>query len=201
MSIGQLTSDGKSFLQGSAEFGLAARQPLAGSVPLNPKYFGDSYDLVKRFFCSELRRMNFHVSIDPMLTGDWSGAVDQFYLLLGIESNSPHSLAVGRNALFVDPDTGISSKASSRHVTYEQLATQAGTYDLVFAFDQAFSRREKPAEGIRRKIALLNELGRSAMFYDSHARFLFLARQDAVLVELKKHCCELGVPQGRFVCQ
>ena len=33
---------------------------------MNAEFFGDSYDLVKRFFCQELKELGYKVWIDPM---------------------------------------------------------------------------------------------------------------------------------------
>ena len=43
----------------------AAVQPC----DMNPKFFGDSYDLVKRFLCAELHVVGYCVTVDPMFTG------------------------------------------------------------------------------------------------------------------------------------
>jgi hypothetical protein len=40
---------------------------------MNPKFFGDSYDLAKRFFCGALAALDYDVIIDPMFTGEWNG--------------------------------------------------------------------------------------------------------------------------------
>lgn len=40
---------------------------------MRPEFFGDSYDIVKRFFCETLRSLGDTVYIDPLFTGDWSG--------------------------------------------------------------------------------------------------------------------------------
>jgi len=39
---------------------------------VNTKYLGDSYDLVKRFFCRELKNLGYQVVADPMFTGSWT---------------------------------------------------------------------------------------------------------------------------------
>jgi hypothetical protein len=40
---------------------------------MRPEFLGDSYDIVKRFFCETLRSLGYTVYIDPRFTGDWSG--------------------------------------------------------------------------------------------------------------------------------
>ena len=49
---------------------------------MNPSFIGDSYDLVKRFFCFELRALGYKVVVDPMFTGEWKGRECDFFSLL-----------------------------------------------------------------------------------------------------------------------
>ena len=39
---------------------------------MNPAYLGDSYDVVKRFWCDVARSLGYAMYIDPMVTGDWT---------------------------------------------------------------------------------------------------------------------------------
>jgi hypothetical protein len=41
---------------------------------VNPNFFGDSFDIVKRFFCTELAALGYYVIAEPMFTGDRSVA-------------------------------------------------------------------------------------------------------------------------------
>ena len=50
---------------------------------MNPDFLGDSYDLVKRFFCHELTALGYVVVIDPMFTGTWNEREQDFYRLIG----------------------------------------------------------------------------------------------------------------------
>ena len=36
---------------------------------MNPKWFGDSFDIVKWFFIANIRETGYQVFVDPMLTG------------------------------------------------------------------------------------------------------------------------------------
>ena len=38
---------------------------------MNPKWFGDTYDIVKRFFAISLHDLDYQNYIDPMLTEEW----------------------------------------------------------------------------------------------------------------------------------
>ncbi len=46
---------------------------------MNPEWFGDSFDIVKRFFVENLNKIGYHVVVDPMFTGEWNGLEHKFY--------------------------------------------------------------------------------------------------------------------------
>jgi hypothetical protein len=62
---------------------------------MNPKYLGDSYDLVKRFFISELRNLGYDVVVDPMFTGAWGQDREMFHVLVGAPERSQGGLVSG----------------------------------------------------------------------------------------------------------
>jgi hypothetical protein len=165
---------------------------------MNPTYLGDSYDLVKRFFCRELTLLGYSVSADPMLTGAWGGKEADFYRLIGAQPIHGTTPVSSQTALFIDPDTGINSKGGKQHASFGQLTQEASRYDLVFAFDQSFSRQAKPEEVMREKLSALHSLGCYGMYYDSHARFLFVTKDRSVLHELQIHLLSLGLPESRL---
>jgi hypothetical protein len=165
---------------------------------MNPKHFGDSYDLVKRFFCRELESLGYFVAIDPMLTGSWDGTENEFYRLVGVKPEAKRQPNSARSALFLDPDTGIKESSGSQHVSFDRLTQEASKYEIVFAFDQSFSRQTKPETIMCEKLAALQARGCHAMYYNSHARFLFVARERAPLHELRTHLVSLGLPLSRL---
>jgi hypothetical protein len=166
---------------------------------MNPSYFGDSYDIVKRFFCAELNSLGYAVLAHPIFTGEWNGNHRAFLRFVGVSEfvQSPSSSA--RTALFFDPDTGVHQRASRKHVSLAQVADAAAHHALAFAFDQSFSRQHDSAHAMQRKLSSLRELGCCAMYYDSHARFLFVSRAAEVLAQLRGHLLSLGLPSSRFV--
>lgn len=166
---------------------------------MNPKYFGDSYDLVKRFFCGELSTLGYSVTVNPMLTGNWNGAEEEFYKLIGTSPSVTLKKDEGRTALFLDPDTGVHKKASKKHVSLQQLSQAASSHALVFTFDQSFSRQAKPRAAMDEKLTTMRENGCHGMYYDSHARFLFVATQAQPLHELREHLVFLGLPGSRLL--
>ncbi|MDO8373095.1 MAG: hypothetical protein Q7T39_14300 [Polaromonas sp.] len=165
---------------------------------MNPDYFGDSYDLVKRFFCNELSSLGYTVLIDPMFTGDWAGTEQQFFKLIGavpVSSDAPN----GRTALLVDPDTGVHGKAGGRHVSIGELATFAKSHEIVAAFDQSFSRQATYPAALYTKLSELRDLGVYGMYYNSHARFVFAAVSEEPIAALYAHLVQLGLPSSRLV--
>jgi hypothetical protein len=87
---------------------------------LNPQWFGDSFDIVKRFFVENLNALGYHVVVDPMLTGDWNGLEHDFYHFLKAYPLTDKSGS--KSALLLDPDTGIGIKKSKQHVTVKCIA-------------------------------------------------------------------------------
>ena len=163
---------------------------------MNPKYFGDSYDIVKRFFCAQLSELGYYLVIDPMLTGPWSDNEASFYQFIGADP----SRAEGPNtAIFFDPDTGVSHRATTQHLSLERLAQATQRHGLAFSFDQSFSRQHSPADVMQKKLIALHALGAFGMYYDSHARFLFAASSPEPLSRLKNHLAALGLPESRLL--
>jgi hypothetical protein len=166
---------------------------------MNPRYFGDSYDIVKRFFCAELATLGYAVLAQPMLTGEWSGAEAAFLRFIGASALHESPQASSRTALFFDPDTGVHQKPSPKHISLAQVAAAAAQHVLAFAFDQSFSRQQDCSAAMRSKLAVLRELGCHALYYDSHARFLFASKAGQPIAELREHLLSLGLPASRLV--
>ena len=166
---------------------------------MHPNYLGESYDIVKRFFCEALRHLGYTVYIDPMFTGDWSGQETVFFRFLGVEPCASTPTPSTSTALFLDPETGVNKKGSRRHVSYERVVSEAQKHKIVFAFDQGFSRGTAPEPQIQEKLGTIAALGRWAIYYDSHARFLFVSRECAELQRLRSELAFHGLPISRFV--
>jgi hypothetical protein len=168
---------------------------------MNPKFFGDSFDLVKRFFCDTLSTLGYEVIIDPMFTGDWNGKEASFYKLIGAKPSGTVTIASRPSALFIDPDIGVyKSEKGEKHVSYDRMVAELQNHSLVFAFDQSFSRGAKSVSPVlEKKLAAIRERGCHGFYYVSHARFLFISRKSENLIVLEKRLHELGLPQSRFV--
>ena len=166
---------------------------------MNPSWFGDSYDIVKRFFVAQLNIAGYKVYVDPMFTGKWDGMADKFFKLLGAASMETFEAGCEKSALLLDPDTGVGKSRSHRHVTISDIVERLQDYEVVFAFDQSFSRDRNPTEQMQEKLSLLSDLGAFGFFYDSHARFLFSTRTAADRQSVINIFLAVGLPKIRLV--
>ncbi len=167
---------------------------------MNIKYVGDSFDLVKRFFCNELSALGYIVTVEPMFTDTWN---DQskvgFFRFIGATPQEVPVPTSRDSVLFLDPDKGVNEKGGSQHVSFDRLAMETSKHTLVFSFDQSFSRQKKAREVMKNKFAELRGRGCHAMYYDSHARFLFASERRKPLRELHAHLLSLGIPPDRLL--
>ncbi len=166
---------------------------------MNPRYLGDSFDIVKRFFCKTIKGLGYDVFIDPMLTGKWEGEELTFYRFLGVRHVREWSSGKRSSALFVDPDTGVNEQGDRKHVSFDRLASELETHALVFAFDESFSHGADAGKVIRGKLDAMSVRGCHGLYYNSHARFLFVAQEAARLVLLRRRLHKLGMPAPKLV--
>jgi hypothetical protein len=166
---------------------------------MRPEFLGDSYDIVKRFFCETLRSLGYTVYIDPLFTGDWSGEEKTFYRFLGVEPYGGEKHASESTALFLDPDTGVNEKGSLAHVSYGRLVDEAKNHSIVFAFDQAFSRAGEAGPKLQAKLNEVARRGCAALYYASHAHFLFVSRDRKRLDRLRSEFLSRGLPASRLI--
>jgi len=164
---------------------------------MNPQWFGDSSDIVKRYFVENLKEIGYHVVVDPMLTGEWNGLEQKFYHFLGVsplcESNS------NKSALLLDPDIGIGKKMTKQHVTIDMIASHLENHKIVFTFDQSFSRAGSATEKMKEKLGRLKKTGNFGFYYDSHARFLFAANSLKHLNTVEQKVLSSGLPTNRLL--
>jgi len=164
---------------------------------MNPRFLGDSYDIVKRYFCEAMRLLGYQVYADLMPTGDWHGQEDVFFRFLNARSRTEPTKQPA--ALFLDPDKGVSrGKETLSHTSPQRIASECMKYELVFAFDQSFSRSSPARPQMDAKLSALVELGCFGMYYDSHARFLFASRDSGRIVQLSELLVEQGLPAQRL---
>jgi len=166
---------------------------------MNPQWFGDSYDIVKRFFVSHLQDMGYQVYIDPMFTGQWDGLEKQFYDFIGAVPLDYFIKSSKKTALLLDPDTGIGKESTAKHVSIQTLRNYLLQHEIVISYDQSFNRNHDSKQQMRQKLGLLKNNGATGFYYDSHARFLFTAKSSDELDKVKDHFIETGLPKHRLI--
>jgi len=170
---------------------------------MNPSKLGDSYDIVKRFFCDVLRAQGYDVFIDPMFTGTWNQHNKcLFYQFLGAKNVSDHRPGRRSNAILVDPDTGVWERNTDRqgtHISFNKIAELCQCYRVVFVFDQSFARNRLRSDQIRDKLHALRNQHCSALYYDSHACFLLASCSLKSIRQLRGRLVRLGLPENRLV--
>ena len=165
---------------------------------MNPKWFGDSYDIVKRFFVKALKDIGYNVYIDPMFTGDVCEIREQFLEFIGAQIMPDRHPLAGPTAILIDPDTGIGKKRTARHITIKDLVGLMDTYSIAFAFDQSFSRAKDDKKQMMAKLKPLHELGAVGFYYHSHAKFVFGSKSAKTIESLKDHVMKKGLPASRI---
>jgi hypothetical protein len=170
---------------------------------MNSQYFGDSFDIVKRFFIGNIREMGYQVFVDPMFTDEWNElGKNKFYDFIGAVPLKGLTTYSGKTAIFLDPDTGIGRNPTKQHATIGKIVDylQQG-HAIAFSFDQSFSRGGDAIEQMDKKLSLLKKEGAAGFYYDSHACFLFSSKSPEVLENLKLHLVAAGLPEKRFINQ
>lgn len=168
---------------------------------MNSQWFGDSFDIVKRFFIGNIHEMGYQVFVDPMFTDEWNGLENKFYDFLGAASLESLATSSGKTALLLDPDTGIKVNSTKRHVTVRTIVKKLQEHEIVFSFDKSFSRKRDVLEQMHEKLSLLKKEGAVGFYYNSHACFLFSAKSPEVLANLKRHLVTAGLPKKRLINQ
>jgi hypothetical protein len=166
---------------------------------MNEKHFGDSYDIVKRFWSDclsaeaplysharfirpELRERYAKLTKIPVLT----------------------ELPEGPFGLLLDPDTGIpfpTNKRESLSRTHLPLGHLLGFEEelnprYIICFDQSFYRHHKLSRKKQRaaKMKFLRAKGMSSFYYVSHAPFLFTSRSAKALKRILERLMSAGIP-------
>jgi hypothetical protein len=186
---------------------------------MNPKHFGDSYDLVKQSLLRWLTSLGAWQA-HPMLTESFSPKEAQHFAgLLGVpllsaevltrETDRETYFAPARACsvhVFLDPDTGVRVKKTRgrkarAYIFLDELVGIAGRDDrlLTVVFDQCLARGRE-CEGLETKLGALLSGGIHGFAYRSHASFLVLGR-DRLLVRRARQLLEedAHLPAARFV--
>src|SRR3989339_1485639 len=143
---------------------------------MNPEWFGDSFDIVKRYFIGVVKGQGYSVFVDPMFTGDGKGIEESFHRFVGAPKFDGKKSPGEKTALLLDPDTGIGKRKTGQHVTIDDCIRELEHHDLVIVFDQSFARNRTARVQMVEKLNLLSDRGVFGFYYDSHARFLFIGK-------------------------
>jgi hypothetical protein len=182
------------------------------------EFFGDSYDVVKRFLLQ---------SLAPSITWDafpmFTHAVTAperaaFEAFLGVRIASPgileskvdraeHLFVMPQHRyVFLDPDTGIklkpcSGKTSTKYVFGPELADicLGDPHRLALVFDQSVSRGSE-RQSMDDKLAYFEERGVHSFAYLSHACFVVLSASNPSLDTALTRLRETGLPTTRILC-
>ena len=115
--------------------------------------------------------MGYQVFADPMSKDDWKDVILKYYLFIG--ASPLPSEGNDSKVLFVDPDTGVSKKNTNQHISINSLLEKLEEFEIVFAFDQSFSRVGDQVIKMKEKLSQISATGNYVFYYNSHAKFLF----------------------------
>ena len=164
---------------------------------MKDSWFGDSYDIVKRYFIGELKAIGYQVVFDLDFMTEMNEA-EQFYRFVGVLEQ--HEDKTGKTAIVLDPDTGIGKKRKkATHVSVNCIIEKTNAHEIVLVFDQSFSRSMAKDEQMKRKLTEVKDHNRHGLYYDSHAPFLFVAKDMSSLREIKKRLIKSGLPKRRLI--
>ena len=182
------------------------------------RYFGDSYDIVKRFLPHTIDPEGSWAAF-PMFTDSDSQRIAAGYeAFLGVRVIRSDTIQVDtvrrehfeisphEHRLFVDPNTGIrmgpptKAKSSPDYVFSEELIRLcvAEPQRLVVVFDQSHPRGAE-RESLRRKLEAFQHQGLHGFAYSSHAGFVVLSAPEQVLTAARNRLTLSGLPGERIV--
>ena len=185
---------------------------------MNLKYFGDSYDILKKTFIGWLFDFGPWAA-HPMFTKPVTAEeAEKFARFLGARLLSDECLTpkceratyfsqcAGVGNLFLDPDTGVrlTKKGGLRSVNYVFASeliewSHARPNSLTIVFDQSYSRGRQ--EGLmQEKLGYFVAHGVYGFAYSSHAPFLFLSSNKDLSDRARKQIIEVSkLPEERLV--
>lgn len=186
---------------------------------MNPKYLGDSYDIVKQSLLKWLAHTGTWVT-HPMFTERASNEqVNTFSRLLGTRLLSCDTLtyrtdrdaylAPARNCnnhVFLDPDTGIRLKPirgvkAPCYIFGTELVAIADACPekLILVFDQSLARGNERKQ-LRNKLNSFANQGIPSIAYVSHACFVLMGKNRSMLeLAFKTLKKESRLPESRFL--
>ncbi len=141
--------------------------------------------------------MGYQVFADPMSKDDWKDVILKYYLFIG--ASPLPSEGNDSKVLFVDPDTGVSKKNTNQHISINSLLEKLEEFEIVFAFDQSFSRVGDQVIKMKEKLSQISATGNYGFYYNSHAKFLFCCKFEEKLINVVKQLLSTGLPEERII--
>jgi hypothetical protein len=166
-------------------------------------YLGDSYDLVKRFFCQVLSPVAplyaFPKFVPASIRDSYTAATT--IPIFGAE-------VVRRFGILLDPNTGVPlpsevlDGATPGHASLQfimKLNEQLHP-EYMICFDQSYHRKHELDRNAQReaKRKFLSTCGLPSFYYVSHAPFLFTAQRIEILRSVLDRLISAGIPRCRF---
>ena len=165
---------------------------------MRAEFFGDSYDIVKRFLISRIIDAGYSIVVNPMNNGA-DDYLNQYYSFIGADASLNN-----KNAIFFDPDTGIKAEDTPTHISYDTIFENCIRYKVVMIFDQGFTRnRNHKQAAIDNKNNLFRASGIHSMYYMSlsHACFCFCCRHKEDLDKVMNSILASGFPPSKLRMQ
>jgi hypothetical protein len=168
---------------------------------MDPRFLGDSYDLVKRFLAENLS------SIAPIYAEGTFIPEEIREAFIRITKIPIFHPPVARPfAIFLDPCTGIPSpNHRSRKPTKENAPLpfirevfEIYHPEFLICFDQSYSYSKNKESCMKEKLNALTAVELCAFYYASHANFLFVAESAKIANSIKKQLMNAGIPGWRF---
>lgn len=179
------------------------------------EYFGDSYDIVKKFLIHSLAPSAEWVVL-PMFTHEVDPeSIKAFESFIGarILTKTVFTTATKRDDylassgnhqyIFLDPDKGIQITQSTKtnaHIFGVDLIKlcQESEERLLLVYDQSFSRIIDKQKLMENKMKYFQKHGIKCFYYDSHANFLILSASNFACKNAFKHLIDSGLPHDRL---
>jgi hypothetical protein len=165
------------------------------------EYFGDSYDMVKRFWAQLLSPVAPLYAEPRFIPTDLQAAFTRLTGIGMLPQAPPH-----RYCLLNDPDTGVHAPGARdrpqrrSHIALACIASQCRRpgVECVVTFDQSASRTPgRPrAQQREEKLRHLASLGIPAFYYVSHAPFLFAFGSQAAASRIAEIVRDAGLPDS-----
>jgi hypothetical protein len=172
-------------------------------MAMQKKYLGDSYDLMKRFWCKALCPIAPLYAHPRFVPNEIRIQYTSVTTIPIFETTSAKAFG-----LLLDPHTGIPlpseavEKVTASHAPLsflvQNIRTLASKYTI--CFDQSFHRKHQLTKEDQRakKREFLRERGIVSFYYVSHAPFLFAARDTKIIDAIRDRLLTLGIPRSRL---